>query len=238
MSNSPSLPEQVVERSQPWLASGDRRKRLLDTRGTRLVIDVGANEGQYAHRLRDAGYDGRIVSVEPLSGPFEQLKRRSTSDPNWHCRRIALADKEGIQLMKLRRDSQASSVLEVAPAFMKRLARSSTDYLEPVGVEPVVARTLDSLLPDLAAPGDNPYLKIDVQGYELHVLRGAERSLKDLALIEVELSFVPLYVGAPLFDDVAAFLRARGFRLFSLEDGWEDSRSGELLQIDAIFVPR
>ena len=53
----------------------------LRSLGVDVVLDVGANSGQYASRLREAGFDGRIASFEPLSGPFSRLQRSASNGP-------------------------------------------------------------------------------------------------------------------------------------------------------------
>jgi len=65
--------------------------KQLESRQVNVVLDVGANSGQYATDLRRAAYKGRIVSFEPLSGPFSLLERSAARDPLWNCRQCALA---------------------------------------------------------------------------------------------------------------------------------------------------
>ena len=85
---------------------------------------------------------------------------------------------------------------------------------------------------------DRVWLKLDVQGSELSVLRGAERTLERVEVVETELSLVELYEGQALLPDVYAHLTQRGFGIWFLEPVFRDSSSGELLQLDGLFARR
>jgi len=82
------------------------------------------------------------------------------------------------------------------------------------------------------------FLKIDVQGFEIEVLQGATTLLPRLCAIQLELSLVPLYQGAPVMTEVIRYLDERGFELFQLQPGFRDERDGRLLQADGYFVRR
>ena len=104
-----------------------------------------------------------------------------------------------------------------------------------VGREQVNVQRLDSLAGELGLAEATVYLKVDVQGGELDVLRGAGAALDRAVLIEAELSLVPLYEGAPRFDEVIDYLAERGFGVLSLEPVFVDPADGRLLQVDAVF---
>jgi hypothetical protein len=100
-----------------------------------------------------------------------------------------------------------------------------------VGSEIVQVSRLD----DIALSAKRPYLKMDVQGAELMVIRGAQRFLQTAVAVEAEMSLAELYVGQPLIHDIVSELRALGFVLLHLEPEFADSRTGELLQVNGIF---
>ena len=106
-----------------------------------------------------------------------------------------------------------------------------------VGTQQVEVRTLDSLAA-VQPVTRGIYLKLDVQGYELSVLLGAERALPRVELVEAELSLVPLYTGGPLYRELIDHLDARGFDLISVEGITEEPDTGEMLQVDAVFARR
>jgi FkbM family methyltransferase len=208
-----------------------RRARLLAATGVDLVLDVGANAGQYASKLRRGGYQGRIVSFEPLSRAFAQLSAASVSDPSWECRRLALGATDGETEINVSGNSYSSSLLEMEERHVESAPESRY-----VGTEKIKTARLDSIWAELVRNGERTFLKLDVQGFELEVLRGAETSLPKTLGVQAELSLVPLYRDGPVFRDVIDYLEGRGFRLAGLEGGHDDRRTGEMLQADGIFI--
>jgi FkbM family methyltransferase len=195
------------------------------------MLDVGANAGQYAASVRAAGYAGRIVSFEPQAAPFALLRGRAAADPSWDCHRLALGTTEGVAELNVARDSRASSLLEWEAERVRRNPQSVY-----VGAERVAVRRLDALWAEVGEGASGVYLKIDTEGYELEVLEGAEASLPDVDLVEVEIGLTPLWRGAPTLRTLLDFLEQRGFVLVSVERVTEDEPSGRMLQVDAIFA--
>jgi FkbM family methyltransferase len=196
-----------------------------------LVLDVGANTGQFASRLRQAGFGGRIVSFEPVTGSYEQLARNAAGDRDWECRQIALGDRDASATIHLSGNSSNSSLLRMDEKF-RRLDPSSA-Y---VGRERIEVVRLDTIWHEIVRRDEHPYLKVDVQGYELPVLKGAVASLDQLAFVECELALVPLYEGAPRYDKILMYLESRGFQLVSIEPVYEDPATGRMLYVDGIFM--
>src|SRR3954465_1840833 len=86
-----------------------RRVRVLAAHGVDVVLDVGANAGQYAGHLRREGYRGRIVSFEPVLGSYEQLREAARRDPGWEARHTAVGDTAGTLEVHLYADSLHNS---------------------------------------------------------------------------------------------------------------------------------
>jgi FkbM family methyltransferase len=219
-----------VVRYDPLSSPHERRGALALNHHVDLVLDVGANDGPFARDLRAAGYRGRIVSFEPQSIAFASLQQAAAADPLWDCRRIAVGSRDGHAVLNVAANSSSSSLLEMSPLHL-----ASAPESRYVGEERVEVRQLDTLYEELLRPDDRVYLKVDVQGGELDVLRGAERVIAQASLVEAELSFVPLYEGAPRFDEVIDYLADRGFGVLSIEPVFVDPLDGRLLQVDAIF---
>ena len=208
-----------------------RRARLLSWQRIDAVIDVGANAGQYASLIRGAGYRGRIISFEPLTQAFEALAAVAANDPLWEAHRVALGARAGHARLNVSEDLEASSLLAMEDRHVRHCPESAY-----VGAETVEVERLDSLCPGLLSEHERAYLKLDVQGYELEVLRGGESTLSRVAAVEAELSLVPLYEGGPLYRDVIEHLDQRGFGLVSLEAITEEPDTGHMLQLDGVFV--
>jgi FkbM family methyltransferase len=211
----------------------DALSRLLERHGIDVVLDVGANAGQFARRIRAMGYRGRIVSFEPLAQAFDKLVANTQTIGNWQAVRLALGDKEGTRDIFVAGNSQSSSFLEMLPRHVQAEPKSAYR-----GTEQVNVRCLDSIYGDYCGEGDRCLLKVDVQGFEDAVLRGAAKSIGRCIGLQLELSVVPLYEGALTMTEMIDRLAAQGFALADLQTGFVDPQSGELLQVDGTFVRR
>lgn len=199
-----------------------------------LVLDVGANAGQYGLALRELGYAGRIVSFEPLAAAHEGLQRAARGSPGWQVApRMAIGDADGDIEMHVAANSVSSSVLDMLPAHER--AAPGSAY---VAREKVALRRLDGVAGQYLAGARRALLKIDTQGYEDHVLTGAAGVLERITAIQTELTLVPLYSGQRLLDDMRARIEAMGFELFAIFPGYVDQTSGRTLQLDGFFVRR
>jgi FkbM family methyltransferase len=208
----------------------ERRARLLISYELDLVIDVGANAGQYAAALRAAGYRGRIVSFEPLSEPYRRLAAASDEDAAWDCQRLALGCQPGTARMNVSEDTRNSSLFTVGDPHLRAVPDSRTVRVESAPID-----RLDGIWAQVARAARRPYLKIDVQGYELEVLHGATAVLDAISFVEVELSLVAVYDAGPLFQEVVRFLHGHDFAPIAFEGVLDDVETGEMLQADGIF---
>ena len=204
----------------------------LESHHVNVVLDVGANSGQYGSGLRAAGFTGRIVSFEPLSGAFSLLERSAAADPLWECHHSALGDSDGsVSINVAGNAGESSSVLP--------MLKSHQDAYPPanyVGTEEVPIHRLDSLAPEILRPNDVVYLKMDVQGYEKQVLAGAEATVRDRCVgMQLELSFLPLYEGGMLIREALDVAYSLGFSPTGFRPVFIDMRNGRMLQGDGIF---
>jgi len=203
----------------------------LAKRGVDLVIDVGASTGNYAWSIRAGGYPGRICSFEPLRASFATLEKLAAPDPAWSCRRVALGAEAGTAEINVAGNSDSSSLLEMG----KRHARSDPASVY-IGTETIEVSTLDEVWDGLVRDGETVFLKLDVQGFEMEALRGAELSLPRIDGVQAEVSLVPLYEGAPTWIEVITYLQERGFHPVRLEPAFQDPKTGEVLQVDVVFA--
>lgn len=219
-----------VSRYQPRTHAVAKKFDLMQRLGVDLVLDVGANTGQFAGELREQGYRGRIISFEPIAEVYRQLESNAGRDPLWTTKNFALGNEDGQQTIHVSEKSWSSSLLQVTEA-----STSAYPDSRAVSSESIRVRRLDSVFPELDADDATTWLKVDTQGYEMHVLEGAVQSLTRVAMLQLELAFVPLYQGQALFHDIYPWVVERGFRLGSLECLNWNPESGDLLWLDGVF---
>jgi len=203
----------------------------LDRFGVDLVLDVGANTGQFASELRAIGYKGRIVSFEPLSDAYQTLTALAAKDPGWTVhRRCAIGDFDGEVEINIAGNSVSSSILPMLNSHSS--AAEGSAY---IGSERVSINRLDSVASSYIQRSRSYFIKIDTQGFEWQVLDGGEETLAKALGVLCELSLIPLYEGQRLWMDMLQRLEAEGFTLWAIQKGYIDPRDGRTLQVDAIF---
>ncbi len=210
-----------------------RRLKLIKYFEINKIFDIGANVGNYAMVMRRLGFLGNIVSFEPLSETFKKLQKNAVKDNNWEAINIALGNKDGESEINIAGNNDSSSILEMMPLHSKSAPESSY-----IGKERIKVNKLDTVFDMYCEKGDNVFVKIDTQGYELNVLQGAEKSLSHIKGIQIEMSLVQLYDGGILYKEMIELIEKKGFSLFSIENGFSDPGSGELLQMDGIFFKK
>jgi FkbM family methyltransferase len=209
-----------------------RRKQILEFYEIDTVLDIGANSGQFAQELRgDIGYTKRILSFEPLSAAFKLLKANAKADVAWEVFNFAIGDTEEEREINIAGNSLSSSLLNMLPSHLKSAPNSKY-----IGKELIEIKTLDSLFGDLCKAAKNIYMKIDTQGFESKVLNGAKESLAHIDVIQMEMSLIPLYDGELLFNELCILMSQKGYTLAAIENVSSDPASGQLLQVDGIFL--
>lgn len=206
--------------------------RILDHHGIGAVLDVGANVGQYATRLRQGGWEGRIVSFEPLPDAHATLEKAAASDDRWEVApRMALGACAGTVSLNVSAESDMSSSLPFLPEMADLL--DSAAYTGTVSAP--LAR-LDDLFDRYAGNTDRVLLKIDTQGTEAAVLEGASGNMERIYGIQLELSIVPVYLGERTYLDMIAVLGKLGFQPALFIPGYFNHRSARLISMDGIFM--
>jgi len=207
-----------------------RRKKLLKHFGITKILDVGANTGQYALELRKIEYTGKIISFEPITSVFDELKNNLRKDKNCLTKNFALGDKNETKTINIAKNFASSSFFS-RTEYMEKNAK----HTEYISQEKVEIKILDSIFETICDSNDIVFLKLDTQGYEKNILDGSIESLKKIKGIQIELAIKPTYKEAPNFKEIFKILEDSGFKLYSLEEGFEDEKTGQLLEIDAIF---
>lgn len=209
-----------------------RRFYLMSSFKIDLVFDVGAHIGNYAKRIRNIGYLGRIVSFEPQSSAYERLSRKAKGDPFWETVNIALGNYNGSVIINIAGNSASSSILEMLSTHVEAEPKSAY-----VMKEEATIRTIDSIMNDYYNEGERLLLKIDTQGYEKNIIDGAQCSLDRIVGIQLEASLVPLYRGEVLLAEMIQLMSKNGYIPMSLEPVFSHPKTGQLLQVDCMFFP-
>jgi len=195
------------------------------------LIDVGANVGQFSLLCRTDRPDLRIHAFEPLTRPANKYLELFKDDSQTVLHRCALGPESTATSMYVSGRDDSSSLLLITEEQTSFAAGTAT-----VGTELVVVSRLDEILAenDIVRPA---LLKLDVQGYELQALLGCGRLLDRIDSVYVEVSFVTLYLGQALADEIVQFLFANGFSLTAVNNPVFDP-GGRCMQADFLFRRR
>jgi len=196
-----------------------------------LVLDIGANKGQFASEIRSVGYKDKIISFEPLPDAHQLITKVAGSDKFWTVhQRGAIGDYDGEVEINVSGNSVSSSILPMMESHSS--AAQNSAY---IGTENVPINRLDTVATKYLSPKNNVFIKIDTQGFEWQVLDGATETLKNAQGVLCEMSLVPLYEGQRLWMDMLKRLESEGFTLWAIQRGFTDPRDGRSLQVNAIF---
>lgn len=172
------------------------------------VLDVGARCGEYGIFLRHNGYRGDILSFEPIKENFKELARAAARDSNWHCFNYALGAEDDTTFINVTKRTHFSSFRQPNSAATSLFGEGP----EVQRSEEVEIRQLDGVLDTLPRKlNDRTYLKLDTQGWDLEVLKGAQRALGHVAALQTEVSVCPLYEEMPTMEDSLSAIRGYGF---------------------------
>jgi FkbM family methyltransferase len=195
------------------------------------LVDVGASAGDVTATVVEHCGVTRALLVEPMPARCRELEARYP-DPRFVIRQCAASDTNGSTTFDILNADYSSSILPVLPEVGGSGQQLDLRVKQRI---PVELCTLDQLVTAAGLEGAIDLLKIDTQGAELHVLRGAAAILPRVRIVWVEVSFRALYEGSALFAGVHEFLSMQGFRLNSIHEGFRGA-DGELLQADVLFL--
>jgi len=200
--------------------------RPLDLRS---LVDVGANKGQFSLLVRSVAPSARIHAFEPLPRPGSLYLRLFSNDPQVTLYPVALGESAGTAIIHISGREDSSSLLPIS---------ATQDNLFPGTAEAGQAEIRVERGDDVLAGIDLPHplmVKLDVQGFELSALRGLTQTLARADYVYAEISFLALYEGQPLADEIIDWLRSNGFRLAGIYN-LTLSPEGASVQADALFT--
>ena len=197
-------------------------------RNIKVILDVGANTGQFAQRFHEIIPQAKIYSFEPIKHCFDELKK-NTKDINIQAFNIALGDKEEQVEINISKHTPSSSLLEMADLHKEVFA--GTDFQQK---ETISVKRLDDVAPQFGKL-ENILLKIDVQGFEDRVISGGQETLKQVDTIVIETSFQELYHGQLLFDGIYRQLTDLGFVFGGNLSQAFNPKDGGILYAESLF---
>ncbi len=197
-----------------------------------LLLDVGANTGQFSMKMIKAGFNRQVLSFEPLSSAYPLLQQNSRKYQNWKVfDRCAIGDMDGEIEINISMNSHSSSILQVNKEHTD--AAPSAAF---IGKETVPIRRLDSLAGSFSS-FHNILLKIDTQGFEKNVLAGAEKLIGEkVKMIQLEMSLLPLYEGVLPFEEMVQYLARLNFKPLFYSPGYIDRTTDQIQQLEGYFI--
>lgn len=220
-----------TKRGEAWFSYPSMMQSIIKEYQVDLILDVGANRGQFAREIRKI-YKGQIVSFEPVAGTFTQLKNAASQDKNWIVFNYALGNESKEQFINVGERDEFSSLLETNEYCGKHFGEKSSKSVK----ESVHLRRLDDIVNEL--PFDiyskQILLKMDTQGYDLEVFRGASSIMKNLVALQSEVSQKPIYQGMPRWTESINEYEQSGFRLAGLFPVFRDGF--QYIESDCLMV--
>ncbi len=194
------------------------------------ILDIGANRGDFSRFCAVSFPDATIHAFEPLTECRPVLKELAGKYQQIHLHPVALGETAGEVEMFENAYNPSSSILPMLDRHRELWPKTAWDKKIRVTME-----TLDHFVKnlDLKPP---LFIKIDVQGYEMHVLSGAKRVLQNTSVIMTEVLFEPLYKDQADFIEIVNFLGGQGFRFTEFVDERRLPPYDTLAYADAAFV--
>ena len=181
------------------------RQQLINNLRVATIIDVGANAGQWLKAVNPSNLIGTVWCFEPLEIPYKELEKSAKSYPNVKVFKLAFSDFAGPVKMFVASNGGASSSINVPTEHLKLHSTIEFSKRETVNVS-----TIDEFFSKhkLFLP---VYLKIDTQGHEWNVIKGGIKTLKNVAVVELESSITAQYQGEKAHHDLMNELIKLGF---------------------------
>lgn len=191
------------------------------------IVDIGAYIGQWSVLANSIFPEASILMLEAQENKASALGEAARAHPGRIQHRIVLLGPES-------REDVPFNECDTAPTGSSVLAFASR---EPLTFHVVRRRmeTLDNVLANtgIARPD---FLKLDVQGFELEVLKGAPKALAAAEAVLLEVSTIAQYEGAPLFHEVVAFMHSHGYHVYDICTLMRQRTENTLVQVDVIFI--
>jgi len=200
-------------------------KDVLDRLEINCVLDVGAHDGSFTHNLRRMGFKGLVHCFEPNPDLFRQLAARFKDDSEIGVFDCALGECDGTKPFHVTNHPNLGSMLVPLTAPVDHVAQ-------------VQVRRLDSVFAQLIEPVKQArvFLKIDTQGYDLEVIKGASSCIGDICAIQSEISVQPIYENMPHYTESLEFYESLGFQLLDVFEVSRNNLYGNIVEYDCLVA--
>jgi FkbM family methyltransferase len=204
--------------------------KILDDIKTDLVLDIGANKGQFAISLYDYGYKNKVLSFEPLSDIYKILEENSKNNSLWHVHeKCCIGDTEKMVDINLSNLAGNSSILAIKST---KYNVPDSHYVKKESVPQITLATLNEN--HLIKQAKNIFVKMDIQGYEHYVLSQLPTINYKIDGFYLELSLVDLYEDQKDYLYICNQLKDFGYDLVYVEP--EYIRSNRMVQFNGLFL--
>ena len=212
----------------PVRSGRDPYQRLTSLLGTNVdtIVDGGANKGRLTAKLLELFPRAQVLAFEPIPRLARKLSKRFAQEPRVVVRQLALGSLRSVLTLNVLASATCSSLLEPSGIRDKHADK-------PMGIAQTVSVDVVRLDEELESPPD--IIKLDLQGFELEALKGAEVLLTGVRAVLCEVSFAKLYQGQPLCGEIVEWIQERNFSIDGLYNPWFDG-SGAIISADALFV--
>jgi len=197
-----------------------------------FVIDVGANNGQFGSLLRRNGFKGEILSFEPCKDSFENLKKASSNDDSWTAINSALGNKREHKEINIFGASDLNSFLEVSDIGSDRFKHN----FEKVNSELVEISTLNEFLKKINLTEKRVFLKMDTQGYDLNVFRGANKFYSSILGLMAEIPVQKIYNSNENYHETIEEYESNDFRITGIFPVSHNKKNHTVIEFDCVMV--
>jgi FkbM family methyltransferase len=197
-----------------------------DNSAVKVIYDVGANIGTWTLLAKSFFKDAAIHAFEPLNDHIEKFKTLTGKLTHTTIHPFCLGNEDATTAINVSSFSDSSSLLEATPLEYEQFGISKARE------ETVLVKRAAGLIEQNILPMPD-IIKLDVQGFELEVLKGMDNYLSQVSYLIVEVSFKEYYHGQPLFLDIANYVAGFNFNIYAF--GHSTPVGRELGQVDVLF---
>lgn len=214
---------------EAWFSLRAQLEHWLSVRKIDLLLDVGANKGQFGQRMRKL-YSGKMISFEPVTSAYRQLWKAAADDDEWQVCNFAVGSKASEVDINVYPNDEFSSLLPVNEYAHERFPNHTATQ----STERIHVRRLDSFLTDNGLAERKTFLKLDTQGHDIEVFRGVGEAIRNVSVLLSEMSLQPIYHGAPHWTEAVRVYEQAGFSVVGLFPINFDG--GKIVEYDCLMV--